>query len=124
VRVGGHDVVLEGLRRGDEARIVVNELRVLWPNVVVQHASSYEPSPSPDDPSIDTMTEFFAFPGMAAFELWRNWRDGPEPASMVHVLVGDKTLTYVMGGSDLRLNEQMSRIFSDVQQMRLGGSSR
>lgn len=118
MRVGGRDTVLAGPSRGDEARFIVDGLHAFWPDIVVQRASSYELTEGPDDPSIEGMTEFFVYPSEAAFEAWRYWRDGAEPAPMVHVIVGDKTVTYVTGGDNPRLEVWMRAIFSNLERHR------
>jgi hypothetical protein len=95
MKIGGSDIVIEGAPAAGEGLFIVSQLKVAWPQLVVEGAESDE-AVAGDDPSIANMHEFFVYRSRADFESWT--RDGyteDKGNTMIHVITGLTSTTLV-----------------------------
>lgn len=93
--IGGRDLVLTGAPADGEIAFVVERLRTVWPELVVQDANRVVAVP-PDAPDVAAMREIFAYRSRTDFEAWRGAGATPENAdSMIHVIIGQDSATFV-----------------------------
>jgi len=93
--IGGRDLVLAGASVHGELAFVVERLRTVWPDLVVQDAERAV-AVSPDAPEVAAMREIFAYESRNAFETWRDAGATQQNAdSMIHVILGHDSATFV-----------------------------
>jgi hypothetical protein len=109
MEIGGTDVVIDGEGAPGESLFIVSCLCAHWEDLVVQDAEA-DSTVSARDPAIGAMREFFVYRDPESFDSWsKNGATPDNMGAMIHVLLGDRTTTFVADGAQVEVVRALGR---------------